>query len=62
MMEKLNKRQRQALRQIDDFNGHYSIYWTPKTRERLVELGLAKVSGEKVSITEAGKKALGELA
>lgn len=51
----LNKREKQLLKDIDSYRGGYSTHWTPVTRGKLVEKGLAELRGDKVFLSDAGK-------
>ena len=61
MTIKLNARQKSALRQIKSFNGDFSVFWMVKSREYLVDNGLAIVTGERVKLTAEGEAAVKEL-
>lgn len=61
MTVKLNMRQRAALKQIVEWNGHYSKFWTQKSNEYLAEHGLVNIGSEHVFPTDAGRALYKEL-
>lgn len=64
---KLTKPQMEALKDIASYPHGYPEYWKPKTRAKLVELGLAEPGrvvawvGQTYQLTPAGRALLDEV-
>ena len=63
----LTKRQASTLNEIYKFtvgssalSCGYSKFWTPKTNEKLAELGLVEFVDQSVVITQSGRKVIDE--
>lgn len=57
----LTRREEKLLIEIQEWVGLYSVFWTEKTRQKLVDKGLADVCDNHVRLTEAGAEYLKKL-
>lgn len=53
-LKKLGVIAHNCIHSVGSFNGQYSIFWTPKTREKLVDAGYLIVCGECVQLERKG--------